>query len=132
MKKSLNKGRINNDPNNHAFKFNKYSPRKSIFGSDNKLPIVSYIEPWSPCEKPKGISFAKMTKRKSNFGVKDIPSIGYYKPNVNAIKDNNMRTIKFVNDVKLSKKFHLQKLWRSYSVGVDYKLVGLEKLNDRY
>jgi hypothetical protein len=85
--------------------------------------LISYIEPKPFGDKLKGINFSKMQKRDFNFDVNNFPSVGYYKPNIDIIKKKEIRTIKFTRDKNLNKKFLLQKLWRSYDVGTDYKLV---------
>jgi hypothetical protein len=118
--------RFNTDPNNHALKFSQYSERKDMFGQ-NAFPIISYIEPDNHDKNTKGINFAKMQKRDFSVDVKNIPSIGYYKPNIDIIKKKSTRTIRFDRAVDNNKRYLLQKLWKSYDVGTDYKLV---KLND--
>jgi hypothetical protein len=110
---------------NHALPFEKYSSRKLMFGQTN-CPMVTYVEPAKHGNSPKGINFAKMLERTSRFGdTNNNPAIGYYKPNHDVIKVKNCRTIKFSTEKDLNKKYLLHKLWNSYRVGAEYKLVNL-------
>jgi hypothetical protein len=113
---------------NHAIHFDKYSERKSIFDCPNSFPIVTYLEPVNHGSNPKGVSFAKMPKRNLDIEVNNYPSVGYYKPNIEIIKKKSSRNIKLGSSERnLDKKFLLQKLWRSYDVGTDYKLVAFNE-----
>jgi hypothetical protein len=111
---------------NHAIAFEKYSPRKSMFGRSS-FPVISYAEPNKYPTNPKGINFSKMPKRDIKFGnLFNHPSIGYYKPNLDVIRERNYRTIKFSSDNLTNKKHSSHKLWSSYDVGSEYKSVNLK------
>jgi hypothetical protein len=118
-------------PKNHAIPFDKYCPRKSMFGQ-SCFPIITYVEPKRYPANPKGICFSKMPERDIKIGSSlNHPPIGYYKPNLDAVREKNCRTIKFSTDKALNKKYLLHKLWGSYDVGSEYKIVKLNAYVDK-
>lgn len=102
-----------------------------------QLPIISYLEPHDYIKKNKGIKFEKMSDRKENelINISSLgnPSICYYKPNYEYVLKKSPRSIKFSpkSDKKdISKQYLIQKMWRSYDVSTDYKLVKLKSYAD--
>lgn len=59
---------------------------------------------------------------------KNIPSICYYQPKYNLVHKNSDRTLLFnhSNKKEKSKKFLMQKLWKSYEVNSAYRMVNLK------
>jgi len=119
---------MNSLTENNAMRFSKYSERKDH--SKWTLPILSYIEPKNGLEKIKGINFDKMKERnEADFynGSTETPSICFYKPNFNFVLPNSPKGLKFnTKDTPTNKYLKLQKLWKSYEVGTEYKLVKFE------
>ena len=107
--------------------------------SDNNPNVFSYIEPFNyeKLDKKtiKSVDFAKMNER-NNIMINNSPgpAVCTYNPKFNAISSNALRSILIFNlDIKTlkvklyeSKQYIIQKLWRSYNVGLDYKTVQLE------
>ena len=119
---------------NNALRFSKYSFRKEMVNQSWKVPIISYFEPEAHKEKNKGIDFAKMKQRNqmdmlssSNVGN---PSICYYSPKYDYIMKSAPGALKFNTKEQpknTDKNYLIKKMWRSYDVSSDYKLVKLEK-----
>jgi hypothetical protein len=123
------------DNKNHALRFSQYSHRKDP-NIKNKwqLPIISYLEPFDYVSKNKGINFEKMSERqdtdiKQKLNSASTPSICYYQPKYDYVMKTSPRAIKFNTKEKQkykNKKYLVQKMWRSYDVSTDYKLVKLK------
>ena len=68
------------------------------------------------------------------------PTVGYYTPKYECIYKNNRSSnyfyiysvIPYEVDKTKSARYKVQKLWRSFNVGIDYKLVKLAPFYDRY
>ena len=126
-----------NTRNNHAYKFGDYISRKEkTIGYNN---ILSYIEPLNYItdnKKRRGIDFKKMVERpKSNLineASLEVPPSGYYNPKYNYIDKKGAQTLfthKFIIDQnKRSNKFLIHKLWTSYNVTKQYRLIDNDKL----
>ena len=121
------------DKNNHSLRFDKYVDRKYVKTEVN--PYISYIGPYDYFKtKNTLINFSKMNSRDDffpNTTHSNGPTIGYYNPNYDYLKQN-LRNISLGNDPRKerNKKFLLKKLWGSYRVLLDYQIVDNNKLNE--
>jgi len=118
---------------NHAIKFSEYSVRKDMF-KNNKLPILTYLNPKSPLESVKKtmIEFNKMKNRNVNdiLNVNNYPAVCYYQPKYDFTLNNPQHTINFKKERNITKKFLVKKMWGSYDVSTDYRLVKLKDFVD--
>lgn len=117
---------------NHALKFSDYSFRKDIHEKQNKgIDVISYVNPSSARPDRKGPDFNKMSHRNKNdflnMNSLNNPSICYYEPKYDyVLKSPPKGDLKFTHSKKFySKKFLVQKMWKSYDVSTNYKLVKL-------
>jgi hypothetical protein len=124
----------NISPKNSCLKFNHYSQRKDIMVKKDHLPIISYLEPVNYTSRSKGLDFNKM-KFRSDLDLLtpnclDNPTICYYQPKYEFVLKNYNSpkgSVKFGPQKKVANKNYLvQKMWRSYDVTSDYKLVQLK------
>jgi hypothetical protein len=126
-----------NTRNNHAYKFGDYIPRKNQTIQYNN--ILSYIEPHNyktEIKKRKIMDFKKMVERSKanliNVASLEVPPSGYYNPKYDYIDKKGAQTLfthKFIIDKnKRSNKFLIHKLWTSYNVSKQYKLIDNDKL----
>ena len=127
-----------NKRNNHAYKFGNYIPRKGIT-IDYSSDIVSYIEPnnyLTDTIKRRTIDFKKMVDRTKSVLVNEssleIPTFNNYHPKYDYI-DQKITPILFthkniIDENKKSNKFLIHKLWTSFNVTRQYKLVDNDKL----
>lgn len=123
---------------NHVMKFSQYSFRKDLHQDlKNKLNILSYIDPYVEKIQNKSPDFNKMSHRNENdlLNMNSVgnPSICYYEPNYNyVLKSPPKSDLKFTHSKKFySRKYLVQKMWRSYNVSSDYKLVQIKSLVDK-
>ena len=125
-----------NARNNHAFKFGNYIPRKQkTIGYNN---ILTYIEPYDykTLKKKEIIDFGKMKDRTKsvliNYAALDIPPSVYYHPKYDFIDKKSTQILfshkSIIDENKKSNKFLIHKLWTSYNVTRQYKLIDNDKL----
>ena len=131
---------IINKKNNHAYKFGNYIPRKGIT-IDYSSDIVSYIEPnnyLTDTIKRRTIDFKKMLDRTKSVLVNEssleIPTFNNYHPKYYYI-DQKITPILFthkniIDENKKSNKFLIHKLWTSFNVTRQYKLVDNDKIKN--
>ena len=121
---------------NHALKFTQYTWRKFIIPVQNEK--ISYLEPYDYLENvEKSIDFNKMRPRQDmdmlNKHHLETPSINYYNPRYDYI-ENRSPKVKFSPSVSKLKydnsKYLVNKLWASYNVSQEYKLVDNDKLGE--
>jgi len=100
----------------------------------NKLPILTYLSPKNPLDSAKRtmVEFKKMKNRNSNdiLNVNNYPAVCYYQPKYDFIIDNPQHSINFKKERNITKKFLVKKMWGSYDVSTDYKLVKLQSFVD--
>lgn len=138
ISKMDNRNKSFTDRSNHSLRFSRYVERK-IFGNEIS-PKVSYIEPVDYLKtRKKTVDYEKMMSRGKNCLVYKsslrVPSFYHYDPKYEYFEDRPRNIIlgkDNINDVikKNRKKFLLRKLWGSFNVSVDYKLVDNAKLNN--
>ena len=128
-----------NKKNNHAYKFGNYIPRKGM-PIDSSSDIVSFIEPYNymtDTNKRKTIDFKKMIDRSKSILINEssleIPTFNYYNPKYDYV-EQKITPILFthkniIDENKKSNKFLIHKLWTSYNVTRQYKLVDNDKLS---
>jgi hypothetical protein len=128
-----NKYKKNKNDENKALRFSKYCDRKEQVNQSWKLPILTYVDPDLHKEKNKGLDFAKMKERNHNDLLSPSslsnPSICYYTPKYDFILKSSPRALKFnTKEYKnVDKNYLIKKMWRSYDVTTDYKLVNLQQ-----
>ena len=121
--------------NNHALRFSKYLSRKYDFNNNEQMDKISYLEPYNYLNnKNKNIiDFKKMSFRKEkdfiNYSSLGVPSIYDYNPKYNLVEKKPAQVV-FTphNNIKNTKQYLLRKLWGSYDVTSDYKLINREKI----
>ena len=120
--------------NNHALRFSKYISRKLFFNNKDVLNKVSYLEPYDYLNnKSNAIDFKKMPYRNEkdliNSSSLGVPSIYDYNPKYNLVEKKSAQVV-FAphNNIKNSKLYLLKKLWGSYDVSPDYKLINYNKI----
>ena len=125
---------------NKAYKFGNYIPRKGIT-IDYSSDIVSYIEPnnyLTDTIKRRTIDFKKMVDRTKSVLVNEssleIPTFNNYHPKYDYI-DQKITPILFthkniIDENKKSNKFLIHKLWTSFNVTRQYKLVDNDKIKN--
>jgi hypothetical protein len=115
---------------NHAIEFSEYSVRKDMF-KNTKLPILTYLNPLDPLENVKKtmIYFDKMKNRNVNdiLNINNYPAVCYYKPKYEFTSDNPQHTNYFKKEKTISKKYLVKKMWGSYDVSTDYKIIKLKE-----
>lgn len=128
-----NKHNKHKNDENKALRFSKYCNRKEQVNQSWKLPILSYVDPDNHKEKNKGVDFAKMKERNhmdllSQSSLSN-PSICYYTPKYDFIFKSSPRVLKFNSkeNKNVDKNYLIKKMWRSYDVSTDYKLVNLKQ-----
>ncbi len=114
-------------PRVRAMNFNSYSPRRNIFDKKETFPIISYLKLYDYAKDPRGVNFSKLRDRDNQPKVDNIPAVCYYNPKYDLVSNNYVRDIKLSPSKNKSKRFRLQKLWRSYEVGPEYKIVNFKK-----
>jgi hypothetical protein len=107
--------------------FNSYSTRKNIFFDKEPFHIISYLKLHEYSTRPKGINFSKVKEREDYIKKDNIPAVCYYTPKYDLVTKNYVRDVKFSPGKNNSKKFKLQKLWRSYEVSAEYRIVKFKK-----
>lgn len=116
-----------------AIKFSDYSIRKDMFKS-NKLPILTYLNPNNPLDSAKKtmVEFNKMKNRNSNdiINVNNYPAVCYYEPKYDFTVDHPKHANYFKKERNITKKFLVKKMWGSYDVSTDYRLVKLKSFVD--
>ena len=125
----------NNMRNNHALRFSKYISRKMDLNKKDNIDKISYLEPYDYLKNKNNnsIDFRKMAYRKDkdliNFSSLGVPSIYDYNPKYDLV-EKKLAPIVFTphNNIKNSKQFLLRKLWGSYEVTSDYKLINKNKI----
>ena len=126
-----------NAKNNHAYKFGNYIPRKEKTIEYNN--IISYIEPYNyktDKKKRKTIDFRKMIDRTKSVLINEaslkVPSSSYYNPKYDYIDKKARQTLfthkNIIEENKKSNKYLIHKLWTSYNVSKQYKLIDNDKL----
>ena len=126
-----------NARNNHAYKFGNYIPRKERITEYNN--IISYIEPHNyktDKKKRKTIDFRKMIDRTKSVLINEaslkVPSSSYYNPKYDYIDKKAAQTLfthkNIIEENKKSNKYLIHKLWTSYNVSKQYKLIDNDKL----
>ena len=121
--------------NNHALRFSKYISRNFIFNNKDQIDKISYLEPYDYINNKNNnsIDFKKMVYRKEkdliNVASLDMPSIYDYNPKYNLVEKKPAQVV-FTphNNIKNTKQYLLRKLWGSYDVTSDYKLINREKI----
>jgi hypothetical protein len=125
--KKIKTDTVNLSPRIHGMNFNSYSIRKNIFDIKDSLPIISYLKLYDYETNPKGIDFSKLKDKAVHLKKENIPSVCYYNPKYDLVNNKYVRDIIFSPSKNISKKLQLQKLWRSYDVGSEYKIVDFKK-----
>lgn len=118
---------------NNAFRFSLYTDRKDMQLNESN-PIISYLEPIDHTKGVKSINFEKMKDRPLHGMaiVNNVPTICYYKPNYDSVLKSSPRALKFNNEkVDFSKQYLVKKMWKSYDVTSDYKLVQLKTIVEK-
>lgn len=122
-------GDPNKNQKNNAIKFSDYSKRKETFQAA-KNPILTYRNPEHILKNAKRtlINFDKMKERNVNsiLNVNNYPSVCYYKPDLKFTQDNPKYSLDFKKERVTTKKNLILKMWGSYDVSTDYKLVKLQ------
>jgi hypothetical protein len=117
------------DQRNNAIKFSNYTNRKDIF-MNAENPILTYQNPEDILKTAKTtmIDFNKMKQRNVNdiLNVNNYPAVCYYKPDPKFTQDNPKHNFEFKKEKITSKKYLIKKMWGSYDVCTDYKLVKLQ------
>ena len=121
--------------NNHALRFSKYISRKMDFNNKDNLDKISYLEPYDYLNNKNNnsIDFRKMAYRRDKDLINSyslgIPSIYDYNPKYDLV-EKKVSPILFTphNDIKNTKQYLLRKLWVSYEVTSDYKLIDKNKI----
>jgi len=100
----------------------------------NKLPILTYLSPNNLLESAKNtmVEFNKMKNRNSNdiLNVNNYPAVCYYEPKYDFTVDHPQHTNYFKKERNITKKFLVKKMWGSYDVSTDYRLVKLKSFVD--
>lgn len=121
-----------NSKNNHALRFSKYINRKFVNNSLNDK--ISYLEPYNYLNnKNRFFDFKKMIYRDDKNFINQaslaVPSFNNYNPRYDIIDKKNNYAIFSPNTVKKNdKRSLLKKLWCSYDVEQEYKLINNNKL----
>ena len=126
-----------NARNNHAYKFGNYIPRKEK--TIDCSSIVSYIEPYdykTDKTKRKTIDFRKMKDRTKSILINEaslkVPSFNYYNPKYDFVDKKSTQILfthkNIIEENKKSNRFLIHKLWTSYNVSKQYKLIDNDKL----
>lgn len=114
-------------------KFSDYSIRKETFKAA-KNPILTYRNPEHILKGAKNtmITFDKMKERNVNdiLNINNYPAVCYYKPDPKFTQDNPKYSLDFKKERVMSKKHLIKKMWGSYDVSTDYKLVKLQNYVD--
>ena len=129
---------IENDQNlrnNHALRFSKYISRQFDLNNRDKINKISYLEPYDYLNNKNNnsIDFKKMAYRKEKDLIYssslEVPSIYDYNPKYNLVEKKPAQVVFSPhNDIKNTKLYLLKKLWSSYEVTSDYKLINQEKI----
>jgi hypothetical protein len=122
------------DKSNHALRFSQYTWRKFIIPEQNEK--ISYLEPFDYLSNiDKTVDFTKMHFRNEmdmlNKASLETPSINYYHPSYKLLEERSPKVIFSPSSLrKNNKRYLLNKLWASYDVTQEYKLVNNEKLGE--
>lgn len=78
------------------------------------------------------VEFNKMKNRNSNdiLNVNNYPAVCYYEPKYDFTVDHPQHTNYFKKERNITKKFLVKKMWGSYDVSTDYRLVKLKSFVD--
>ena len=121
---------------NHALRFSHYTWRKFIIPEQNEK--ISYLEPYDYLDGvDKGVDFSKVPPRKEmdmlNKPNLETPSINYYNPKYTLLEARIPEVLFSHRSHALNRnnrRYLLNKLWASYNVTQEYKLVDNEKLGE--
>ena len=126
----------NNYRNNHAIRFSKYSPRNLIFNDKERFNKLSYLKPYNYLSnKNNVVDFKKMAYRKDKDLIYSsslsVPTFNNYNPKFNLVEKKAVQVCFSPHkEKKFTKQYLLRKLWGSYNVDSDYKLINNNKLID--
>jgi hypothetical protein len=117
---------------NKAMKFDQYGERKDIYLKKDAIDKVTYLEPYDYLSSNKGVDFDRMKQRNINDLLpRNLgPSICYYEPNYDFVKKRSPQILRFSQEgnrvKKANKQYLIKKMWNSYDVVSDYKIVKLK------
>ena len=126
----------NNYRKNHALRFSKYSSRKININKKEKYKKPNYLKPYNYISnKYNVVDFKKMAYRKDKDLIYSsslsVPTFNNYNPKFNLVEKKAAQVCFSPHkDKKFTKQYLLRKLWGSYEVGSDYKLINNNKLLD--
>lgn len=127
----------NNSRNNHALRFSKYLSRKDDFINKDNVNRISYLEPYNYINnKNHLVDFKKMAYRREkdfiNSSSLGVPSFNDYSPKYSLVEKKAAEYVFAPHlNKQNSKKYLIKKLWSSYEVGSEYKLVNNQKLSHK-
>ena len=126
----------NNYRNNHALRFSNNSSRHINFNNKKRYNKLSYLKPYNYISNKYNIvDFKKMAYRKDKDLIYSsslsVPTFNNYNPKFNLVEKKAAQVCFSPHkDKKFTKQYLLRKLWGSYEVGSDYKLINNNKLLD--
>ncbi len=126
----------NNYRKNHALRFSKYSPRNININNKEKFNKLSFLKPYNYISnKNNVIDFRKMAYRKDKDLIYSsslsVPTFNNYNPKFNLVEKKAAQVcFSPHHKKKFTKQYLLRKLWGSYEVDSDYKLINNNKLLD--
>ena len=126
----------NNNKKNHVIRFNKYSARNINSNNKGKYNKLSHLKPYNYISnKNNVIDFKKMASRKDKDLIYSnslsVPTFNNYNPKFNLVEKKSAQVCFSPHkEQKFTKKYLLRKLWGSYEVGSEYKLINNDKLLD--
>ena len=126
----------NNYRKNHAIRFGKYSPRNINFNKKKRNNKLGLLKPYNYISnKNNVVDFKKMAYRKDKDLIYSsslsVPTFNNYNPKYNLVEKKAAQVCFSPHkEKKFSKQYLLRKLWGSYEVGSEYKLINNNKLLD--
>ena len=126
-----------NSRNNHALRFSKYLSRKDEYNNKDNINVISYLEPYNYLNNKNNIvDFKKMVYRRErdfiNSSSLGVPSFNEYNPKYSLVEKKAAEYVFAPHlNKQNSKKYLIKKLWSSYEVGAEYKLVNNQKLSPK-
>jgi hypothetical protein len=126
-----------NSRNNHALRFSKYLSRKDEYNNKDNINIISYLEPYNYLNNKNNIiDFKKMAYRRErdfiNSSSLGVPSFNEYNPKYSLVEKKAAEYVFAPHlNKQNSKQYLIKKLWSSYEVGAEYKLVNNQKLSPK-